>query len=606
VLVCPACGEENPARFRLCGFCGTPLEQAPAPQETRKLVTILFCDLKGSTSLGEALDSESLREVMTHYFEAMSEAITQHGGRVEKFIGDAVMAVFGLPRVHEDDALRAVRAARAMQHALVEINSELETRYGVRLTNRIGVNTGEVVAGDPTQGQRLVIGDPVNVAARLEQAAGDSEVLLGELTYRLTRDFVEVDDVEPLELKGKSERVAAYRLRDLRRARDVPEGAHRELVGREAELSALREAFEACSERRSSSLVTLLAEAGAGKSRLIGEFIGGLREGAVVGRGRCLPYGRGITFWPLIEIVRELAEIQDDDAPEAAHAKLSAIAGDRAEDVVERIGSVMGLLDRQFPIEEVFWATRRLLEIVAATRPLVVCFEDIHWAELTLLDLIEHLRLSEADVPMMIVCGGRPTLIEIRPNWPPVSDDLVIRLGPLSDEQSARLVESLLGEADLPDELSDRIICAAGGNPLYVEQILSMLIEDGVIRRDGDRWGTAVDHADLRIPPTIQALLAARLDLLSDGERGVIEPAAVIGHIFVRPAVEALVPDQLAPEVHAQLASLSEKQLVHPDAEVGEAGYRFHHILIRDAAYQSLLKRTRAVLHERFVEWRSA
>src|SRR5256714_782666 len=269
MVTCPSCGEENPARFRLCGFCGTPLAPVAPPQEVRKTVTIVFCDLKGSTTMGEALDSESLREVMNRYFAEMRQVLEDHGGRVEKYIGDAVMAVFGLPRLHEDDALRAVRAAHGMKHALERLNDELDRVWGVRLENRTGVNTGEVVAGDPTAGQRLVVGDAVNVAARLEQAAPAMEVLLGDLTYRLVRDAVEVDPVEPLELKGKSERVPAYRLVAVGSGEGYSRRADSPLVGRSAELAALREAVEEAVGRRECRLLSPPPGAGGGQSRLV-------------------------------------------------------------------------------------------------------------------------------------------------------------------------------------------------------------------------------------------------------------------------------------------------------------------------------------------------
>src|SRR6187549_775743 len=290
LVVCPNCGEENPAKFRLCGFCGTALAPELPPQEVRKTVTIVFSDLKGSTSLGESLDSESLREVMNRYFDEMRAVLEQHGGTIEKFIGDAVMAVFGLPRLHEDDALRAVRAAAGMKEALERVNEELERVWGVRLTNRTGVNTGEVVAGDPTTGQRLVTGDAVNVAARLEQAAPANEILLGELTYELVRESVDVETVEPLELKGKAERVAAYRLVDIieRTGRDREESP---LVGRDRELGILEQSLADAYVTQRCRLVTVVGEAGVGKSRLIHEFLEEHESEAVTLRGRCLSYG---------------------------------------------------------------------------------------------------------------------------------------------------------------------------------------------------------------------------------------------------------------------------------------------------------------------------
>jgi class 3 adenylate cyclase len=337
VQICPNCGEENPPRFRLCGFCGAALVEAAAPvapREIRKTVTIVFCDLVGSTSLGERLDSESLREVMNRYFTAMRAELEDHGGTIEKFIGDAIMAVFGLPTLHEDDALRAVRAAAGMQAALLRLNDELDRSWGIRLANRTGLHTGEVVAGDPTGGQRLVTGDPVNTAARLEQAAPTNEILIGELTYRLVREAVEVEQVAPLELKGKLARVPDYRLvavsDEAVRGRDVTAPEASPMVGRAGEIARLREAFAAAVEKRSLRIVTIVGDAGVGKSRLTREFLASVAEQAYVVRGRCLPYGRGITFWPLVEIVRSAAEIDDDDPARIGdRPRRSGVSADR-------------------------------------------------------------------------------------------------------------------------------------------------------------------------------------------------------------------------------------------------------------------------------------
>ena len=302
--VCAACGVENPDIARFCLACGTQLAEARPPQEMRKVVTIVFSDLKGSTSLGEALDSEALREVMTRYFDAMRGELERHGGVIEKFIGDAVMAVFGLPRLHEDDALRAVRAAAGMQAALETLNEELQRVYGVQLANRTGVNTGEVVAGDPSTGQRLVTGDAVNVAARLEQAAGEREVLLGELTYRLVRDDVDVEQVEPLELKGKSEPVPAYRLLGVHESTSPAGRGTAPFVGREQELATLERDPREGEATRSPQLAALVGDAGVGKTRVTGELLARIATRALALEGRCLPYGDGITFWPLAEAIR--------------------------------------------------------------------------------------------------------------------------------------------------------------------------------------------------------------------------------------------------------------------------------------------------------------
>ena len=598
--ICPSCGEENPARFRLCGFCGAQLTASLTPQEVRKTVTIVFSDLKGSTDLGEALDSEALREVMSRYFEVMREALEQHGGTVEKYIGDAVMAVFGLPRVHEDDALRAVRAAAAMQERLGVLNDELEQRWGVRLTNRTGVNTGEVVAGDPTLGQRLVTGDAVNVAARLEQAAPAQEILIGEPTYRLVRDAVEIEPVEPLELKGKSERVPAYRLLAVPGTDGVARRHDRPLVGRERELALLQAELDLAAAGQTCRLVTLIATAGVGKSRLIEEFAHRAAPETHVLRGRCLPYGRGITFWPLVEAVWEAAAIRDDDAPAEAIGKIRVLARRADEGVVERVSAAVGLSDEEFPLLELFWGVRKLLEALARDRPVVLVVEDVHWAETALLELVDHIVGSAENVPLLVVCAARPDVLERRD----VGQGALINLAPLSDAESALVIENLLGEAGLPETAQQRVVESAEGNPLFVEQLLAMLIDDGLLQHVDGRWECEGDLSQLAVPPTIHALLGARLDLLTVEERAVIEPAAVIGLVFQHAALESLVDEAVRPELDAALSALGDKQLVRLDpAAPGDRRYRFEHILIRDAAYQALLKRSRAVLHERFVDW---
>ncbi len=599
MAVCPSCGEENPDRFRLCGFCGTPLAAVLPPQEVRKTVTVVFSDLKGSTTLGERLDSESLREVMTRYFEEMRGALEEHGGRVEKYIGDAVMAVFGMPRTREDDALRAVRAAAEMKRRLAVLNDELETRWGVRLANRTGVNTGEVVAGDPTADQRLVVGDTVNVAARLEQAAPENEVLVGEPTYRLVRNSVEVEPVEPLELKGKAERVPAYRLLSVEEVGTVPR-RQLPLVGREAELGTLVAEFDAAVAAGSCRLVTIVAQAGVGKSRLIEEFFDQIAAGATTLRGRCLPYGRGITFWPLVEIVREAASIVDDDAPDVARGKIAALNGDPA--VLDRVLAAVGLDGGDFPVPELFWGVRKLVESIASERPLALRFDDIHWAEATLLDLVAHLRTTIDGVPLLVLCATRPDLLERR-DWTEVSD-ATIELAPLGEGDASRVIEHVLGTVAVPDAVRRRIVEAAEGNPLFVEQLVSMLVDEQLLVLGEDGWRATSDLSEgLALPGSIEALLTERLELLADDQRAVIEPASVIGLNFMRPALSELVVDPVRPELPSHLTTLTQKQLIRPDRPTSADDFRFEHILIRDAAYNRVLKRTRASLHERFANW---
>jgi predicted ATPase/class 3 adenylate cyclase len=611
VQICPSCGEENADRFRLCGFCGTPLAPPLPPQEVRKTVTVVFCDLQGSTALAESIDPEPLREIMSRYFAEMRDALERHGGVVEKYIGDAIMAVFGLPRVHEDDALRAARATIDMQQALARLNEELQARWGVRLANRTGVNTGEVIAGDPAAGQRLVTGDAVNVAARLEQAAPAMQVLLGERTYRLIRHRAEVEELPPLTLKGKSAQVPAYRLLAVRETdRAVLDARRTEIVGRALEAARLVQEFQIVVSTRSCALVTVLGEAGIGKSRLMEEFARLAADEARVLRGRCLAYGRGITFWPLVEIVGQAAGIAEEDPPATARAKLGALFGaDGTEDAGDRVASAIGLSDLQFPVEEVYWGTRKLFEQLARQRPLVVVFEDIHWAEAALLDLIARIADTAADSPLLLVCAARPELSERRPGWLERPDAHVISLEPLSGEQTALVVENLLGDAELDEQARASIVAAADGNPLFAEQLLSMLIDDGHLRRENGCWARTGDLRTLAVPPTIDALLSARLDLLDREERAVIEPASVVGGIFQHSAVSALVDDPVRGRISTHLRTLEGRQLIEPQQSLPaeeDLWFRFHHILIRDAAYQGLLKRRRAALHERFADWMEA
>jgi class 3 adenylate cyclase/tetratricopeptide (TPR) repeat protein len=602
--VCPSCGEENPARFRLCGFCGAELAPAARVPETRKTVSIVFSDLKGSTNLGEKLDPESVRELMSRYFERMKGVLERHGGSVEKYIGDAIMAVFGLPVVREDDALRAVRAAAEMRRSLERLNDELERGWGVRLFQRTGVNTGEVVAGDPSAGQRLVVGDAVNVAARLEQAANDMEILLGDLTYRLVRHLVEVKQVTaPVELKGKADPVSAYRLLAVRGDDGSGGRPDTAMVGRDSELGVLASELARAVEEGACRMVTVLGEPGVGKSRLAREFAAEVGGEALVLRGRCLPYGRGITFWPLVEAVREAASIDDYDTAELARDKIATAAA-QDEEVTARVAAAVGLSSAQFPVSELMWGARRLFETLAATRPLALVVEDAHWAETTFLDLVEHVVESARSAPILVVCLARHELLEIRDGWGQATGSALVRLQALSEADAGLVVDNLLGAVGIADEARSRIVEAADGNPLFVEQLLSMLIDDGQLRRDNGRWLPAGDLASIAVPPSLDALLAARLDGLPSPERTVLEAASVIGQIFQQEAVEELVEEE-GELVGDSLDGLVRKQLVRPDpgAFASERGFRFQHILVRDAAYRGLLKRARATLHQRFVDW---
>jgi class 3 adenylate cyclase/tetratricopeptide (TPR) repeat protein len=605
---CAACGHFNPANARFCMSCGAPLAvDAPGPIATRKIVTIVFCDVAGSTAIGERLDPESVREVMTGFYGAMRGALERHGGTVEKFIGDAVMGVFGVPILHEDDALRAVEAADAMRAAVGELNRTLAERFDVELATRIGVNTGEVIVGDPDAGEALVVGDAVNVAARLEQVAGAGEVLLGPQTHALVRQHVVAAPVGPLELKGKSGGVPTYRLERVAPADDaIGLRVDPPFVGRDAELGALREAFERARSRSTCVLATVIGSAGVGKSRLAREFVAELAGDARVVSGRCLPYGDGITFWPVIELVKDACGISDGEPRAAARTKIDEVLAG-AEDaalVAERVAAVVGLGETSAGLQETFWSIRRLLEWLARDRPLVALVDDVHWAEPTFLDLVEYLAGWTQQSPIVVLALARPDLLDVRPGWGSQPDGVAVQLGPLDEGESDRLIGSVLG-AGLDDPVLERIREAGGGNPLFLEEMLRMLEDDGVLERTNGRWHPTRRPAELPVPGSIQALLGARLDRLSGEERSVIRAAAVVGKEFWWGAVDSLVDAEVRPRVGAHLQTLVRKDLIRPERStlVGEDAFGFHHLLIQEAAYLGAPKDVRATMHERFAAW---
>ena len=584
VIACPACGQLNPDGFRFCGACASPLpaDGAASAREVRKTVTVVFCDMAGSTQLADSVDPERVRALMGRYHDLSRRVLESHGATVEKFIGDAVMAVFGVPLVREDDALRAVRA-------VCELRDELAA---AGIPARIGVNTGEVVAGG---GEALVTGDAVNVAARLEQAAGVGEVWIGDTTYRLTREAADTESVGEVMAKGKRAPLAAHRLVSVSaHAQAIPRRIDSTLVGRALELNMLSEAFERAVSDRRCHLFTVMGAPGVGKSRLVAELAGGAASGANVLVGQCLPYGEGITFWPVAEMLRTAAGVDERDDRETARTALEHLVADDEDGllVADRVARAIGLGGTQAPVEEVFWAIRRTFEVVARRRPTVLVFEDVHWAEPTLLDLIEHVSDWTRGCALLVVCTARPDLLDVRPGWAGgKTNATTIMLERLLDQDCALMLQGLASELALTSQQRRRVVEAAEGNPLFVEQMLAML-------SDGEGGGEDV-------PLSIQALLAARLDRLELDERRVVESASVEGRVFHQSAVAALTSEAARPALAAHLQRLMRRELIDTDRSLfeGDSAYRFQHVLIRDVAYASLPKRARAELHTRFAEW---
>ena len=588
-VVCGSCGRENDVDARFCGGCGAQLVGPPGIAETRKVVTVVFTDVAGSTALGERLDPESLRRVLWRYFDAMQATLERHGGTVEKFIGDAIVAVFGVPVVHEDDALRAVRAAFEMQEALERLNQSLEREYGVRVEARTGVNTGEVIVGDTVATQKLATGDAVNVAARLEQAAGAGEILVGRATHGLVRDSVVVEPAPDVVAKGKSRPLAAWRLLGLRP--NVPAFTRpiaTPFIGRAREQHELRDAFEAAVRESSCRLATVVGPPGIGKSRLAREAVQALEQEARIVVGRCAAYGEGITYLPLAEIVRELAGADPE-------SKLGALLAsvERGPIATRLILGAIGANDEPGSPEETAWAFRRLFETLAVSQPLVVVVDDIHWADPALLDLLEYMLGFSSGAPILLLCLARPDVFDTRPSWAaPRPHATLVSLVPLDDDESEALIEGLLAARAVAPAFRERVVEAAEGNPLFVEQMLAMLADDP-------------DAAHDSVPGTIHALLAARIERLEPVERTVLQRASVEGRLFHRGAVAALQPLPGGDGLGGTLLALTRKELLRPDRSLyeGDDGFRFNHVLIRDVAYASMPKELRAELHTRLASW---
>ena len=560
-----------------------PGEPSPMLEDVRKLVTVVRLEMVPKEE-GRP-DPERLQRLVSTGYERLRAVFAAHGGAVDRADPGAVVAIFGVPRAHEDDALRAILASLDAVAA-----SAVEGSPAVR----IGVATGEVLAHDPASGNVDIGGDVVEMAGASQRTAAVGSIVIDELTHRLTRGPIAVvepdgQDTTGFVVVGRTDLADGSRMR-------AP------MIGRDREMGLLLAAFERSAREHRAVLCTVAGTPGIGKTRLLEEFVREVANDALVLQSRCLAYGDGITFWPAAEAVRQAADITPDDPAPQALGKLASLLG-RDDEAVGSIARMIGLSAEEATQGEELPAMRRLVAILATDRPLVWVVEDLHWAEPKMLDLLEHLATRSRDVSVMIVCTARPELLETRPHWGGgATDALSVSLLPLADADATRLIDSLLGRAHAPDALRTRIAEAAGGNPLFVEQLLSMLVDDGTLRRGKDGWVLSGDLDPLAVPESIQALLAARLDRLAHDERSVLGAAAVVGKEFDRAGVEALVPEV---DVATNLEALAWRELVRTRDRDGER-WQFAHVLIMSAAYASIPKARRRELHERYAVWLEA
>jgi class 3 adenylate cyclase/tetratricopeptide (TPR) repeat protein len=621
VSVCPNCGEENPEGFRFCGHCSAPLREASRPTgEERKVVTVLFCDLVGFTARADGADPEDVRAGLRPYHARVRKEIERFGGTVEKFIGDAVMAVFGAPVAHEDDAERGVRSAMRICDAIVELNQQ---NTELDLAVRIGVNTGEAVVtlgARPAEGEAFVAGDVVNTAARLQQAAPTNGVVVGEVTYRATKDVIEYEESEPVRVKGKAEPVTLWRARAPRTrfGVDVEQAARAPFVGRQDELELMKRTFARTVNESGVQLVTVTGEPGVGKTRLVWEFRSYLDDqpGLVYWRqGRCLPYGEGVTFWALGEMVKAQAGILESDDPEHAARKIEvavrAVVADASEQewLEARLAPLVGISGsdggRVAEREESFAAWRRFLEAIAALRPLVLVFEDLHWADPALLDFVEHLVDWSTEVPLLVLCTARPELYERYPAWGGGKrNSTTLALAPLAEQDTAHLISALLSQAVLPAEVHAALLERCGGNPLYAEEFVRMLLDRGVLERHG-RTVRIAPGSEIPVPETVQALIAARLDTLPPERKSLLQDGSVVGKVFWSGAVSFMggIDERTA---RVELHELGRKELLRPartSSVKDQAEYSFWHVLVRDVAYGQIPRAARGRKHRLAAEW---
>jgi predicted ATPase/class 3 adenylate cyclase len=607
---CPACGADIPLGTVECPRCGTIPGQ-------HKLVTILFCDVVNSSRLTHEIGSAGTRVILKRFQDLAEEVFQGHGGTVGHLRGDGMMTVFGIPVVHDDDALRAVRAAEQFRRALEPLSLEVEAQYRLPVQVRLGINSGSALVSSGKAIEEQVTSTAANFAKRLEEAADPGGILLGVDTYKLVKDAVKVEDVR-LEVDGAPQSVPAYRV--LAVLPNRPGRIRRvdgPMIGRTLEQGILHWMFDRTIAESSCHLVTTFGPPGVGKSRLIEEFTRQVGERATILRGHCLSYGDSAAFWPIVQIVHHAAGIQSTDSPDRVHDRLVALVADekdqkQARQIVLRVEQLLGKNDDLELPGDTAWALRRLLEALARKKPIIVLIEDLQWAELTLLEALEHIAECAIDTPIMLVGMGRADeLLRRHRSWPSGKlNAMSIQLSPLSDAEAEQLVTHLLDGEPLHPDAQAQIAQKTQGNPLIIEELTDALMGDGVLRRLDGHWELTQDLDQVSLPLSIQALLEGRIERLDDEEREILGRAAVVGEQFHLGDMEVLVPGSSSEEIAGRLDRLIRHELIRQDrdaaaplpTESGE-GYRFRHILIRNVAYERMNEELRAILHEQYADW---